>query len=79
MGRLGKYEELVPGILLQAVKDYRKALRKHYRRPDDPRYFDEISEVERFFRSGWYEMLTDIDGETAMKAIRESVIREVWK
>ena len=79
MSQLGEYEELVVGILLQAVKDYRKALQKHYRRPDDPRYRAEVSEVESFFRSGWYEMLTDIDGEAAMKAIRESVIREVRK
>ena len=79
MSQLGEYEELVVGILLQAVKDYRKALKRYFAHPDSWRYQAQVSEVESFFRSGWYEMLTDVDGEAAMKAIRESVIREVRK
>lgn len=67
------YENLVNAIILQAVKDYRKALRKlklNYTNTEAKRT---KAEVERFFRSGWYKALTMIDGETLIKKLQEEI------
>lgn len=64
-------ERLANAIILQAVKDWRhgaKMLKKH---PDSRAGRDEVEETERFFRSEWYELLTDIDGEYLIKKLRE--------
>ena len=42
---------------MQAVKDYRNALKK----PHEIESAKVKREVKRFFRSGWFATLTDID------------------
>ena len=54
------YERLANGIILQAVKDYRIAKSPATRRS-----------IERFFRSDWFKMLTDLDGEDLIERLRE--------
>ena len=49
---MNPYEELANAIILQAVKDYRLT--------DDER---ELQEIERFFRSGWFGVLSKVDPE----------------
>ena len=63
---MNPYEELANAIILQAVKDYRLT--------DDER---ELQEIERFFRSGWYGMLTDLDSEYLMNSVHRMVREEV--
>ena len=57
---MNPYEELANAIILQAVKDYRLT--------DDER---ELQEIERFFRSGWFGVLSKVDPEF--------LIKELWK
>lgn len=56
-------ERLVNAMVEQAVKDYRDALRKK----DD--YV--IGDCETFFRSEWFEYLTDVSGELIIEKIKE--------
>lgn len=56
------YKELANAIILQAVKDYRKAL-KHDER-------GRKREIENFFRSGWFTVLTNISGEMLIRKLR---------
>ena len=81
------YESLANAIIIDAVKDYRKAIRflKHHpHTPDlerDPlkialrdkviKYENEQGAVERFFRSGWFEMLSSLNGEVLLKKVCE--------
>lgn len=51
---------LANAIILQAVNDYRAR--------SDKRTIDEI---ERFFRSEWFAMLTKLDGEALLEKLRE--------
>lgn len=71
------YQALANAIVELAVKDYKKALKQHYRFPNSKEYADEVSSLGRFFRSGWYGMLTDLDGEYLMTSIRRMVRQEV--
>ena len=57
---MNPYEDLANAIILQAVKDYRLT--------DDER---ELQEIERFFRSGWFGVLSKVDPEF--------LIKELWK
>lgn len=71
------YQALANAIAELAVKDYKKALKQHHRFPDNRDYADEVTDLERFFRSGWYGILTDLDGEYLMTAVRRMVRKEV--
>ncbi len=65
------YVKLANEIILCAVKDYRKALKRLKRNPRSFAAKDTVDEVERFFRSDWFKELTDVDGEMLIKRLRE--------
>lgn len=54
------YENLANAIILQAVKDYRLS--------DDER---ELKEIERFFRSGWFGVLSKVDPEFLIQSLQK--------
>lgn len=54
------YENLAQAIILQAVKDYRLT--------DDE---SELAEIERFFRSGCFGVLSKVDPEYLIKKLRK--------
>ena len=54
------YQELANAIILQAVKDYRMT--------DDER---ELQEIERFFRSDWFGVLTSVDPDLLISKLRK--------
>ena len=62
-------ENLANGIILQAVKDYRKALRGFSLNGKSGTAV--IAECERFFRSKWFRVLTNVDGEHLIINIRK--------
>ena len=68
------YEELANAVILQAVKDYRQALRQLKRNPDYKKAEIMKQDCERFFRSEWFEALTKVDGPWLMRKLREEVI-----
>ena len=51
---------LANAIILQAVNDYRARSDKRT-----------IGEIERFFRSEWFAILTKLDGEALLGKLRE--------
>lgn len=69
----GPYENLGNAIILMAVKDYRKALQKHSKRPKYEPAIQTINEVERFFRSEWFEQLTFLDAEMLIRKLKAEV------
>lgn len=71
------YQALANAIVELAVKDYKQALKQHSRFPSNKEYVDEVDRLERFFHSGWYGMLTDLDGEYLMTGVRRMVRKEV--
>ena len=65
------YKELANAIILQAVMDYRKAL-KHDER-------GRKREIEKFFRSVWFSILTNVSGEMLIQKLRAEVKEVVIK
>lgn len=73
MIELTPLQNLSNAIILQAVKDYRTALGGGKVNGKPPGSV--IVEVERFFRSSWFDVLTDVDGEVLIEKIRKEFAR----
>ena len=65
------YENLANAIVLQAVKDYRDALKRLKKKPRNQAAMSDAMECERFVRAGWYKALTSVDGEYLIQKLRE--------
>lgn len=64
---MDQYEKLANAIILQAVKDYRLALKRLARNPGYEQAIRMKNDVEHFFRSEWFFMLTGVNGEELLK------------
>lgn len=67
------YESLGNAIILQAVKDYRAALRRIKHNPKNHIAIDEALLIEKFFRGQLYRAITNIDGEFLIDKLRREV------
>ena len=67
------YERLASAIVLQAVKDYRKALKTLQMNPKSRSAKADKNALEHFFRSQWYTCLTSVDGEMLIEKHQEEV------
>ena len=67
------YNELANAIVMQAVKDYRKALKSLRLNSRNKKAMEEAMECEEFFRSTWYRTLTSVDGEYLIDNLRAEV------
>ena len=68
------YDRLANAIVLQAVKEYRYALKRLKKHPCNKSALYEKQEIEQFFHSGWYAMLTTVDPEMLSSKLLEEVI-----
>lgn len=73
MSDIRNYENLANAIILQAVKDYRMALRSLKANPKNRTAQADKAEIERFFRSQWYSALTSVDGEMLIRSLQKEV------
>ena len=67
------YEKLANAIVLQAVSDYRAALKKVKKNPINRDVINEALQIEKFFRSEWYQTLTSLDGEYLIERLRKEI------
>lgn len=68
---MNPYETLANAIVLSAVRDYRAALKRVRKKPKDKGAIRDAMECERFFRSGWYAVLTNVSGEYLITQLRK--------
>ena len=67
------YTDLANAIIIQAVKDYRNALKTLKRYPRYEPAKAVVAEVEEFFRSEWYRTLTSVDADMLITKIRREI------
>lgn len=67
------FEELANAIVIQAAKDYMKALKKLKKYSRDAEAKHTRKDCESFFRSSWYSTLTSVDGELLMRKLQMEV------
>ena len=73
MSNITIYEDLANAIILQAVKDYRMALKSLKANSRNRAARADKAEIERFFRSQWYSALTDVKGEMLIRSLQKEV------
>lgn len=67
------YTNLANAIILAAAKDLRRALRRLKKFPWDKNAKSVKKDCERFFRSGWFQTLTSLDGEVLIQKLHREV------
>ena len=67
------YQALANAIILQAAKDYRDALERLRYSPDDKSAKHDKLSIEKFFRSDWFCILSNLNGELLLKKLKDEV------
>lgn len=62
-------ENLANAIILRAVEDYRESLSTLRYNPYDKNAVISKDEIERFFHSGWFGVLTKLDPESLIRRL----------
>ena len=70
---ISPYENLANAIILRAVVDYRSALGVLRYSPNDKDATISKNDIERFFRSGWFSLLTNVDPEMLINRLGKEV------
>lgn len=69
------YEELANAIILQAVNDYRTSLRSLKRNKRNSQADLTRKEIDVFFQSDWFEVLTTINGKELIKKVKKEITK----
>lgn len=72
------FENLANQIVIQAVSDYRRILRGK-KVIYDGRSQVTLEELEKFFHSGWFHLLTKVDGQTIINRLKREYEEEILK
>ena len=68
---MNEYEALANAIIEQAARDYRAARRKLTKKPHDITAQKTVREVDLFFHSDWFRVLTTLDGPKILMMLKE--------
>ena len=68
-----QYEELANAIALQAVKDWRAAVKRLRRRRTNEDAKKRKEETETFFHSQWFYELTGVEGDVILEKLEKEV------
>lgn len=71
LNRTEAYQSLASAIVMQAVLDWREAMRTLRRRPVYPEATRLMNDCERFLCSEWCEGLSGLNGSLLLKKLRE--------
>ena len=63
------YEDLANAIIVQAAKDYKSLMEGA-----KPSTGFNLVEIENFFKSEWYRVLTKVDSDIILEQLRGSVV-----
>lgn len=67
------YQALGNAVVLQAVKDYKDAVKKLSRGKKNSSAEDTKKECERFFRSGHFNIFSSLDGKALLSMLEKEV------
>jgi len=71
MDKENAYKNLAAEIVNKAVTNYKRALEDIKKESQAKRPRNEKREIETFFRSQWFERLSDLDGERVINKLNE--------
>ena len=62
--------DFAEAIVLRAVEDYRHVNNRLRENPDDLRLQEQKEEIEEFFLSAWFRVLTDLNGKRLLHRLQ---------
>ena len=65
-----EWNDLAGAIILRAVEDYRHTNNQLRAKPEDTRLQTRKAEIEEFFRSSWFQVLTDLNGKQLLHQLQ---------
>ena len=71
MDNIKNYQNLANAIILKAVEDWRDAVKRLKKKPNNELAYKEKYECENFFLSPWFDTLTMIRGEDLLRRLKE--------
>lgn len=71
--RRDEWSDLAEAIILKAVDDYRHTSKRLLAKPNDDRLQMRKAEIERFFLSSWFQVLTDLDGKMLLQKLQAEI------
>ena len=77
MTNIDGYTLLANAIVAQAAKDYKDTLVLLHKNHNDKKAQAERRKLEKFFRSSWFDILTQLDGEVLLQKLQQTVREEV--
>ena len=72
-----QYQLLANAIIMQAVKDYRFYSKKQLKSPDDAIIEGQIKLLEKFFKSEWFNELSNLDTKYLLNKIKKILEEEI--
>ena len=66
-----EWSNLTNAVVMQAVKDWRAAVRALKKQPRNENAKRLKAECERFFKSDWFSALTDADGQLILLKLKQ--------
>jgi len=70
-----QYEMLSAAIIEQALRDYRRARKNILKKYDVLNSEIKISEIQKFLKSKWFSLLSDLDGEKLIELMENEEIK----
>ncbi len=67
------YKELANAVILQAIEDYRQWTKEYSGGHDDRKLRKKLVELKEFFRSEWFSLLTELDGEQLLARLKSEL------
>ena len=71
---MSPYQKLANAIVVLAAQDYRETLEILCKHPRNQKYIRTRAELEEFFLSDWFQLLSDLDGEQLMLDVEKMVL-----
>ena len=76
---INPYQNLANAIVYTAVRDYQHALITLHMRGDNKDAESRIREVKRFFKSGYFKLLTSLDPDYLLERAEEQVVANGYR
>lgn len=70
---LDRYAEFANAIIVSAAREYRTYLRKLSRNENDINAIIKVEDLEKFFYSDWFCVLTDLDPDYLIDRLQKGV------
>ena len=67
------WQALADAIILQAAEDYRRLTRRLIVHPDELDNVSEMRRIERFLRSDWFGVLSELDGRRLLRDLKADI------